>query len=302
MRLLGIALSLALVAPAAATLAPSPAAARRRRPPAHGARRQRRPRRRRPRPRAGGRRGDARARRTTPGHRPRPPVGRAADRQRPAAGHRSATGATLSVWKDGTTRRTWTSRRDPVWVSGETGLMGLAVDPDFAEQPPLLHLPGRQHRGGGHDVRVIAWTLDDAATQRDAGSRTLVGGFPDQRPARRLPAADRPRRLAAGRHRRRRRAAPTPRTSTSLGGKTLRLDRFTGAPWPSNPFVNAAEPRQALRPHLRPPQRPGPGPARRRHACGRSSRAPTATTRSTCSSTAATTATTRCPATTRRSR
>ena len=59
---------------------------------------------------------------------------------------------------------------------------------------------------------------------------------------------------------------------------------------------------QALRPELRPPQRPGPGRAQGPEASGRSSRAPSATTRSTCSSAAATTAGTRCRATTSRSR
>ena len=50
----------------------------------------------------------------------------------------------LSVWKKGKL----TDIPLPsglVWAEGETGLMGLAVDPDFARQPPLLHLPGPHH-------------------------------------------------------------------------------------------------------------------------------------------------------------
>ena len=95
------------------------------------------------------------------------------------------------------------SPADKVWVSGETGLMSLEVDPSFATQRPLLHLPGWQKRGGGHDVRVIAWRLNDAGTRarfvRDAGR-----GFPTStRSARRLPAADPEQRRPAGRHRRR---------------------------------------------------------------------------------------------------
>ena len=31
-----------------------------------------------------------------------------------------------------------------------------------------------------------------------------------------------------------------PRNLNSLGGKTLRLNRFTGAPWPTNPFVGSS--------------------------------------------------------------
>src|SRR4051812_14259825 len=39
--------------------------------------------------------------------------------------------ATLSVWEDGRARIVDFPSNE-VWVSGETGLMGLAVDPDFA--------------------------------------------------------------------------------------------------------------------------------------------------------------------------
>jgi len=35
-----------------------------------------------------------------------------------------------------------------------------------------------------------------------------------------------------------------PRDLTSLGGKTLRLDRRTGQPWPGNPFIDASDPQQ----------------------------------------------------------
>lgn len=33
------------------------------------------------------------------------------------------------------------------------------------------------------------------------------------------------------------------RSLSSLGGKTLRLNRFTGRPWPGNPFIRSANPR-----------------------------------------------------------
>jgi glucose/arabinose dehydrogenase len=35
-----------------------------------------------------------------------------------------------------------------------------------------------------------------------------------------------------------------PENLDSLGGKTIRLDRFTGAPWPGNPFINENGPRR----------------------------------------------------------
>ena len=37
-----------------------------------------------------------------------------------------------------------------------------------------------------------------------------------------------------------------PRNLSSLGGKTLRLNRFTGAPWPSNPFISSSVPSRRL--------------------------------------------------------
>ena len=66
--------------------------------------------------------------------------------------------ATLSVLKNGKVRRV----RFPsssVWVSGETGLMGLAVDPDFANNRRIYTCQGG-FTGNGHDVHVTAWTLN----------------------------------------------------------------------------------------------------------------------------------------------
>jgi len=149
--------------------------------------------------------------------------------------------ATLSLWEDGHTRRL----RFPssqVWVSGETGLMGLEVDPDFATNHRIYTCSGGFRPGGGHDVRVIAWRLDDALT-RATRLRTLVGGFPtsavtpgrhggcrllvDRRGALNVGTGD----AATG---------TNPRNLHSFGGKTLRLNRFTGRPWPTNPFIRSA--------------------------------------------------------------
>jgi glucose/arabinose dehydrogenase len=146
--------------------------------------------------------------------------------------------ATLSVWKAGH-KRTVQFPSDDVWVSGETGLMGLEVDPDFATNHRIYTCQGGFRAGGGHDVRVVAWKLDDAATKA-ARIRTLVGGFP----------------TSTGRHGGCRllitrngsllvgtgdaAQGTNPEDLHSLGGKTLRLDRFTGAPWKSNPFVRNA--------------------------------------------------------------
>ena len=107
--------------------------------------------------------------------------------------------ARLSVWKNGRTHPV----RFPgnqVWVSGETGLMSLEVDPDFARNGRFYTCQGGTTTNS-HEVHVLAWHLNDAATRArkvDATDRRV----PDQqRAARRLPAADRPGRFTAGRHR-----------------------------------------------------------------------------------------------------
>jgi glucose/arabinose dehydrogenase len=147
--------------------------------------------------------------------------------------------ATLTVWAKGRKHRVRFPSRE-VWTSGETGLMGLAVDPAFARNHRIYTCQGGYTRGGGHDVRVIAWRLNAKAT-RATKVRRLIGGFP----------------TSSGRHGGCRllidRAGSmlvgtgdaaigsNPENKRSLGGKTLRLNRFTGAPWPRNPFVRAAD-------------------------------------------------------------
>ncbi len=144
--------------------------------------------------------------------------------------------ATLSVFKKGKVRRVAFPRRS-VWVSGETGLMGLEVDPDFATNHRVYTCQGG-FAGGGHDVHVTAWTLD-SKLRRATMDKVLVGGFP----------------TSSGRHGGCRLTVTSdgsllvgtgdaaqgtnPQDLDSLGGKTLRLDRFTGAPWPANPFATA---------------------------------------------------------------
>ena len=139
----------------------------------------------------------------------------------------------LVLWQGGTKRvlRFHTS----IWASGETGLMGLAVDPSFATNRRIYTCQGGYTSNGGHDVRVIAWRMNYAYTA--VGKiRTLVSGFP----------------TTSGRHGGCRLLITTkgalmvgtgdaatgtnPRNLHSFGGKTLRLNRATGAPYPGNPF------------------------------------------------------------------
>ena len=142
--------------------------------------------------------------------------------------------ATLSVLTKGKVRKV-DFPSDQVWVQGETGLMGLEVDPEFATNRRVYTCQGG-FTGGGHDVRVMAWTLsEDLRTATSAGQ--LIGGFP----------------TSSGRHGGCRlliddagsllvgtgdaAIGTNPRDLDSLGGKTLRLDRMTGAAWPTNPYA-----------------------------------------------------------------
>jgi glucose/arabinose dehydrogenase len=127
---------------------------------------------------------------------------------------------------------------DSIWVSGETGLMSLEVDPDFADNRTFYTCSGWEKSGGGHDVRVVAWELsqDEATATR---LRTVIGGFPTSSGrhggCRLLIADNGAMHVGTGDAA----VGTNPRDLKSLGGKTLRLDPATGDPWPGNPFEDA---------------------------------------------------------------
>ena len=143
----------------------------------------------------------------------------------------------LLLWEGGQVRQV-AFPSSTVWASGETGLMGLAVDPGFSSNRRFYTCQGGFRGAGVHDVRVNAWTLNAALTSARL-SRTLVHGLP----------------ATSGRHGGCRllitdygalmvgtgdaATGTNPRNLSSLGGKTLRLNRLTGAPWPSNPFIRS---------------------------------------------------------------
>lgn len=132
-----------------------------------------------------------------------------------------------------------------VWSSGETGLMGLAVDPAFSKNRRIYTCQGGFLSGGGHDVRVVAWRMNSTYTAVRR-LRTLVAGMP----------------ATSGRHGGCRllitsygalligtgdaATGTNSQNLRSLGGKVLRVSRFTGAPWASNPFIHSAIPRARL--------------------------------------------------------
>ena len=149
--------------------------------------------------------------------------------------------ATVSTFANGKVKRVKGFPSSKIWVSGETGLLGLEVDPD--DQHRIYTCQGWKKPGGGHDVRVIAWTLD-SKFRHIKKDKVLVKGFP----------------TTSGRHGGCRilidgegsmivgtgdaAQGTNPRNLDSLGGKTLRLDRYTGKPWPTNVYADASSPRR----------------------------------------------------------
>ncbi|MBS4754646.1 PQQ-dependent sugar dehydrogenase [Nocardioides sp. zg-ZUI104] len=124
-----------------------------------------------------------------------------------------------------------------VFTRGETGLLGLAVDPSFERNRRIYTCSGWRRAGGGHDIRVMAWTLD-AGLRTATLRKTLLRGLPSNATGRhggcRLLVA-RSGALMVGTG-----DATNPRNPQnrrSLGGKVLRLSRFTGKPWRGNPWA-----------------------------------------------------------------
>ncbi len=123
-----------------------------------------------------------------------------------------------------------------VWDSGETGLMGLEVDPAFPRNRRFYTCSGWRLGGGRHDIRVQAWRLVDGRARL---AKVLVKGLP----------------TTSGRHGGCRllitrsgallvgtgdaAVGTNPRNLSSLGGKTLRLNRMTGRPAVRNPFYRS---------------------------------------------------------------
>ncbi|MBA3369202.1 MAG: PQQ-dependent sugar dehydrogenase [Geodermatophilaceae bacterium] len=126
-----------------------------------------------------------------------------------------------------------------LFARGETGLMGLVLDPGFTDNRRFFTCEGFD--GGEGDIRVISWEMaaDYAAATRL--SDPLVEGMPltsgrhggcrlrfDTDGALRISTGD----AATG---------SNAQDLTSLGGKTLRVDPYTGQPWPDNPFLGDGE-------------------------------------------------------------
>ena len=130
-----------------------------------------------------------------------------------------------------------------VMVRFESGLLGMAVYPDFAESRRFVTCQTHLEGGDAVDVRLVTWELSP-----DGRSATRVGplltGLPINPSGRH--SGCRPRigpdgALFVG-------TGDTasdpdiPQSMTSLGGKVLRIDLRSGEALPDNPFVSSDNP------------------------------------------------------------
>jgi aldose sugar dehydrogenase len=149
-------------------------------------------------------------------------------------------GGLTALLPDGTVRPV-AADLDDLFARGETGLMGLVLDPSFARNRRFYTCQGRQ-AGEAPDIAVIAWTVDPGWRTATRVDDPLLGGIPVN--------------AGSGRHGGcRLRFDPTgallvgtgdnavgrnPQDRGSLAGKVLRIDPVTGGPAAGNPFSGGA--------------------------------------------------------------
>lgn len=155
--------------------------------------------------------------------------------------------AMLSSSRPGAAVTPVTADLGDVHATGEGGLMGMVLHPDFASSRRFTTCQTHWENGAAVDVRLVTWELaadgGSAAKIRDP----LVGGLPIATSGRHSgcrPTIGPDGALLVG-------TGDTARGNlsqdlTSLGGKVLRIDLATGGPAPGNPFATAADPAQRL--------------------------------------------------------
>lgn len=145
-------------------------------------------------------------------------------------------GGRLLTSKDGVTSQITLPSK--TWVNSETGLMGLAVDPKFVQNRTIYICRGGFTAAGGNDIRLQAWKVNWAYTALTP-VKTLLAGMQTKSGrhagCRLLITAGGSLVVGVGDGA----IGTAPQDLTSYAGKTLRLNRFTGAPWPTNKWVKS---------------------------------------------------------------
>ncbi|KAB7743878.1 PQQ-dependent sugar dehydrogenase [Nostocoides sp. F2B08] len=130
-----------------------------------------------------------------------------------------------------------------VFASGEGGLLGMVVHPDFATSREFTVCMNYQEGGDPVDIRLVTWRLAEDARSAER-VRDLLTGIPtgSGRHSGCRPTVDAAGMLVVGTGDIADGAVP--QDLTSLGGKVLRLDLSTGEPAPDNPFLDSADERE----------------------------------------------------------
>ena len=150
-------------------------------------------------------------------------------------------GGGLTAVRDGGGQQEVAADFGDLFADGETGLMGLALSPDFADDRRFYTCQGVA--GETPEIQVVAWTMArdwtsadrigpvvedipvNAQSGRHGGCRLLFG--PDG--ALYVGTGDN----AVGEY---------PQDPSSMAGKVLRVDPVTGDGLPGNPFADAEDP------------------------------------------------------------
>jgi aldose sugar dehydrogenase len=154
-------------------------------------------------------------------------------------------GGLTAVLPDGTVRQL-EADFDDLFADGETGLMGLVLDPDFAGNRRLYTCQGVEDGAadGGPAIAVIAWTVDPRWTAATRVADPLLGEIPvNERSGRhggcRL-RFDPSGALLVGTGDNA--VGSNSQDLGTLAGKVLRIDPVSGGPAAGNPFLDSDDP------------------------------------------------------------
>ncbi|GAA4726587.1 PQQ-dependent sugar dehydrogenase [Modestobacter marinus] len=147
-------------------------------------------------------------------------------------------GGLTAVLPDGEAR-TLDADFDDLFAEGETGLMGLALDPAFADNRRFYTCQGVESADGA-EIQVIAWTVDEGWTTATRVADPLLGGIPVNAESGRHGGCrvefgpDGALFIGTGDNA----VGTNPQDLGSLAGKVLRIDPQTGEALPDNPFTD----------------------------------------------------------------
>lgn len=146
-------------------------------------------------------------------------------------------GGFTAVLPDGTVQEV-RADLDDLFATGETGLMGLVLDPAFSEDRRFYTCQGVED-GDGASIAVISWTAAEDWSGATRVDDPLVGGIPVNEGSGRHGgcrlafAPDGALLIGTGDNA----VGTTPQDLGSPAGKVLRVDPATGEALPDNPFV-----------------------------------------------------------------